>query len=317
MAKGNQAHNPDLFKSYYLKQAQHGGNLPAFHGARFQRGYGIGTFLKGLFRSAVPFIKDGAKATGKTALSTGLNIASDVMSGRDMKSSARTRALQAKNSLKSKAMNTARGILEQKGKGIKRRASAAQASQSQTKRRKASAPQAKRRKSKQTGLESGRFVDYHSISNVGDNGPIEFLVSGAGTEYMDLSRTQLYVKAKVTKPDGSNLDPDTKVGVSNSFFDSLFVQDREGNVDKVDPTKGDNDANIDQLSNIVNTYPSAYIANVDKHDKNGSHWVAFYFSDEGRAEFWDSYGQLPSLYSKNFVNFLEQNSRHHIMNRSV
>lgn len=142
--------NINLYKSYYLKQAQSGGgNLPAFHGARIQRGYGIGSFLKGLFRSAVPFIKDGAKAVGKTALATGLNIANDVMTGRDMKSSARTRALEAKNSLKNKAFVTARNILGQTGKGIKRRASPPETCRSQTKKKKASPPKAKGRKTKQ------------------------------------------------------------------------------------------------------------------------------------------------------------------------
>lgn len=76
----------------------------------------------------------------------------------------------------------------------------------------------------QTGLESGRFVDYHPISNIRDDGPIEFSVSGAGTEYMDLARTQLYVKAKVTKADGTDLDPDTKVGSTNLLLNALFVQ---------------------------------------------------------------------------------------------
>ena len=51
----------------------------------------------------------------------------------------------------------------------------------------------------QTGVESGRFIDYHPISNINDNGPLEFVVNGAGLEYTDMARTQLYVKAKVTK----------------------------------------------------------------------------------------------------------------------
>ena len=76
----------------------------------------------------------------------------------------------------------------------------------------------------QTVLESGRFVDFHPISNIGDEGPIEFSVSGAGTEYMDLARTQLYVKAKVTKANGTNLDVDTKVGSANMLLNALFVQ---------------------------------------------------------------------------------------------
>ena len=76
----------------------------------------------------------------------------------------------------------------------------------------------------QTSLESGRWVDFHPLSNISDNGPIEFQVSGAGTEYMNLSQTQLYVKVKVTKADGSALDPDTKVGPTNLLLHSMFSQ---------------------------------------------------------------------------------------------
>jgi len=139
--------NPEMFKSYYVHQAQHGGGtLPAFHGARIQRGYGIGSFLGGLLRSAVPFLKEGAKAVGKTALRTGLNIASDVMEGKELKSSARTRAIEAKNNLQNKALDVARNaLIGQTGKGIKRNASANEFIQPQTKKRKASAPAAKRK----------------------------------------------------------------------------------------------------------------------------------------------------------------------------
>jgi len=141
--------NPEMFKSYYVHQAQHGGGtLPAFHGARIQRGYGIGSFLGGLLRSAVPFLKEGAKAIGKTALRTGLNIASDVMEGKELKSSARSRAIEAKNNLQNKALDAARNALGQTGKGIKRRASPNEFIHPQTKKRKASAPTAKRKTTK-------------------------------------------------------------------------------------------------------------------------------------------------------------------------
>ena len=140
--------NPEAFKSYYAKQVQHGGGtLSAFHGARIQRGYGIGSFLGGLLRSAVPFFKEGAKAIGKTALTTGLNIANDVMEGKTLKSSARTRAIEAKNSLQNKALDTARNVLGQTGKGIKRQASPNEFIQPRTKKKKASTRAVKRKKS--------------------------------------------------------------------------------------------------------------------------------------------------------------------------
>ena len=58
---------------------QKGGNLPAFHGAWFQQGYGLGSIFRGLFRWAVPHLQQGAKALGKKALQSGVNVAQDVL----------------------------------------------------------------------------------------------------------------------------------------------------------------------------------------------------------------------------------------------
>ena len=82
---------------------QHGGNLPAFHGVRVQRGYGLGGLLKGLFRAAVPLFKQGAKAVGQTALKTGSEIAGDILQGQNIKSSFRKRGSQARRQLQKKA----------------------------------------------------------------------------------------------------------------------------------------------------------------------------------------------------------------------
>jgi len=113
--------------------------LPAFHGARIQRGYGIGSFIKGIFRSAIPLVKQGARTVGKTALTSGLNVVRDVLAGRDLKSAALSRANEAKDQLKSKAFNAVRSAVGQTGKGIKRRATSKSRSQTQTKRRRTTA----------------------------------------------------------------------------------------------------------------------------------------------------------------------------------
>ena len=50
--------NHKLYEEYYLNQTkQKGDNLPAFHGARFQQGYGLGSIFKGLFRWAMPHLQ--------------------------------------------------------------------------------------------------------------------------------------------------------------------------------------------------------------------------------------------------------------------
>ena len=88
--------NHKLYEEYYLNQAkQKGGNLPAFHGARFQRGYGLGSIFKGLFRWAMPHLQQGAKMLGKKALQTGVQVAQDVLGGENVKTATNKRAKQA------------------------------------------------------------------------------------------------------------------------------------------------------------------------------------------------------------------------------
>ena len=91
-------HTPShkLYEEYYLNQArQKGGNLPAFHGARFQRGYGLGSIFKSLFRWVTPHLRQGAKVLGKKALQTGVNVAQDVLGGENFKTAATKRGNQA------------------------------------------------------------------------------------------------------------------------------------------------------------------------------------------------------------------------------
>ena len=55
------APNPMFYEQYCVDQAmQKGGNLRAFHRARFQWGYGLGSIFKGLFRWAMPHFQQGA-----------------------------------------------------------------------------------------------------------------------------------------------------------------------------------------------------------------------------------------------------------------
>ena len=72
-------------------------------------------------------------------------------------------------------------------------------------------------------LEKSHWIDHQPVSSVSDGGPIAFLSPGT-EDYVDLSKTILVVRAKVTKADGANLDADEKVGVVNNFLHSLFKQ---------------------------------------------------------------------------------------------
>ena len=72
-------------------------------------------------------------------------------------------------------------------------------------------------------LEKGLWIDHQPVSSVADGGPITFLCPGT-EDYVDLSKTILVVRAKVTKANGNDLDADEKVGIVNNFLHSLFKQ---------------------------------------------------------------------------------------------
>jgi len=49
-----------MYEDYYTGQV--GGNIPLFHGARYQRGHGLGNVIGGLFRRVVlPFLQRSTK----------------------------------------------------------------------------------------------------------------------------------------------------------------------------------------------------------------------------------------------------------------
>ena len=71
------------YQNYYIHQG--GKGYPVFAGRRYQRGHGLGSIFAGLFKAAMPLLKKGAKTLGREALKTGLNIAGDVVQGRNIK----------------------------------------------------------------------------------------------------------------------------------------------------------------------------------------------------------------------------------------
>lgn len=86
-----------------------------------QRGGGIGSFFKGIFRAAVPLLVRGGKAVGKTvakeALNAGVGILGDMATGRmPIKDSFREHARQSGKNLKRKAEE---GLDRMSGSGYK------------------------------------------------------------------------------------------------------------------------------------------------------------------------------------------------------
>jgi hypothetical protein len=76
----------------------------------------------------------------------------------------------------------------------------------------------------QVSVDNGTFVKYHPFSSLADGTPIEFEVSSSGEDYIDFANSYLYVRAKITKADGKNLEAADNVGPVNNFLHSLFSQ---------------------------------------------------------------------------------------------
>ena len=76
----------------------------------------------------------------------------------------------------------------------------------------------------QSSFQKGKSIDCHPITSLSDGEPREFKVSESGKEFLDLAQSYLYLKVKVSKADGSNLDDTSKVGFANYPITSLFNQ---------------------------------------------------------------------------------------------
>ena len=62
------------------------------------------------------------------------------------------------------------------------------------------------------------------MASLESGGPIEYLLPGSGDTYLDLAISYLHVQAKVTKGNGTPLNPDNAVGPVNNWLHALFSQ---------------------------------------------------------------------------------------------
>lgn len=76
-----------MYSSYYEEQSGHG--VAIYHGHPSQAGRGVGSFFKRVGRVVGPL----ARKIGGSLLKAGIGFAGDVASGRDLKDSAKKRAL--------------------------------------------------------------------------------------------------------------------------------------------------------------------------------------------------------------------------------
>lgn len=97
-----------LLTRYYLNQAGSGAEI--YRGSAFQKGYGIGSWLGGLFRHIIPLLRKGGKALGGELLNTVNNVLDDVThNGKTFETAIKSRGVEGIDNLKRKAVATMKG----------------------------------------------------------------------------------------------------------------------------------------------------------------------------------------------------------------
>ncbi|XP_077862736.1 uncharacterized protein F54H12.2-like [Saccoglossus kowalevskii] len=75
----------------------------------------------------------------------------------------------------------------------------------------------------QTSIEKESYEEVNPLTNIAD-GPIEFVISSARSDYIDIGSTLLHIKAKIKNANGGNLAAEATVGPTNLWLHSLFNQ---------------------------------------------------------------------------------------------
>jgi len=113
----NELSSKDWVNILLNSNIQRGGALVGFRGTPFQRGHGLGSILKSIFRVAAPVAKKIFKNVAKEGISSAVQIGSDLLEGRNMKESVTEHSRAAGKRLLKKGVKSAKKRL-QAGSGI-------------------------------------------------------------------------------------------------------------------------------------------------------------------------------------------------------
>ena len=74
-----------------------------------------------------------------------------------------------------------------------------------------------------TAMQDTQWIEFHPIASLDSyHAPIEFVIPAHTECFTDLSQTYLYIKFRILKQAGENLETDAKVFPINNFFHSMF-----------------------------------------------------------------------------------------------
>ncbi|GFX36400.1 uncharacterized protein TNCV_3671551 [Trichonephila clavipes] len=75
----------------------------------------------------------------------------------------------------------------------------------------------------QLAINQSSFVEIHPVASISDSNTIEFLITGLGDAYFDLTHIYLNVQAKILKSDGSAFTPNDKCDLLNTMFSECHI----------------------------------------------------------------------------------------------
>ncbi|KAL0151478.1 hypothetical protein M9458_053264 [Cirrhinus mrigala] len=108
----------------------------------------------------------------------------------------------------------------------------------------------------QTAIEKNAYIEVPPLSAISDTAPLEFFIAGTGEDYIDLNNTLLFLRVKITNPNGTDITDGAPVGLINYAGATIFSQ--------VDVSLGDR-----LISQSTNTHPYRCLIecllNYDKH----------------------------------------------------
>jgi hypothetical protein len=74
------------------------------------------------------------------------------------------------------------------------------------------------------GVQSIESIEFQPTAPLSESAAVEFNYSGASSDYIDLSKTRLKLKVKITLADGTTITPSNNVGLINLPLQSMFSQ---------------------------------------------------------------------------------------------
>ena len=102
----NESDSKSFYTDFYRSQV--GNGLSVYKGrVNTQHGRGIGSFLSGMLKKAAPVLKKAATRVGKELLSTGAQVASDALSGKNVGASLKRRFKESGTNLLREAIGGA------------------------------------------------------------------------------------------------------------------------------------------------------------------------------------------------------------------